>query len=258
MPLAITREVSRSIIHCELTHLSRVPIDVARAREQHEQYRAALRGLGLEVVCLPEEPNLPDSVFVEDAAIVLDEVAVLTNPGADSRKPEVESATRALAPYRRLLRVTPPAALDGGDVLVVGKRVFVGLSLRSNAAAVEQLRGLLDPFGYIVLGVPVTGCLHLKTAVTQVVENTLLINPAWTDKSFFAGFDFIEVDPSEPYAANALRIDEALIYPSAFRQTRERLGAVCRHIVTVDVDELARAEGGVTCCSLVFEGQKPG
>jgi dimethylargininase len=251
--IAITREVSRSIVNCELTHLARTPIDVSRARAQHEQYRAALRALGLEVVSLPEEPDLPDSVFVEDAAIVLDEVAVLTRPGADSRKPEVELMARALSPYRRLLRVESPGTLDGGDVLVAGKHIFVGLTLRSNAAAVEQLQRMLHPFGYRVTGVPVTDCLHLKSGVSQVTEDTLLINPAWVDRSNFDGFKFIEVDPSEPFAANALMVEGTLIFPSAFPKTRQRLETVGRTIVPVEADELAKAEGGVTCCSLIFK-----
>jgi dimethylargininase len=249
--IAITREISRSIVNCELTHLARTPIDVARARAQHERYRAALRALGLEVVSLPEEPDLPDSVFIEDTAIVLDEAAVLTRPGADSRRPEVESVARALEPYRQLLRVTAPATLDGGDVLVVGKKIFVGQTLRSNAAAVEQLSDLLKSFGYEVTGVPVTDCLHLKSGVSQTAEDTLLINPAWVDKSYFEGFKFIEVDPSEPYAANALMVKGALVYPSAFPRTRKRLETVGRPIVPVEADELAKAEGGVTCCSLI-------
>jgi dimethylargininase len=253
MFIAITRQVSRSIVNCELTHLARTPIDVSRACAQHEQYRAALRALGLEVVSLPEEPDLPDSVFVEDAAIVLDEVAVLTRPGADSRKPEVELMERVLSPYRRLLSVESPGTLDGGDVLVAGKRIFVGLTLRSNAAAVEQLQRMLHPFGYRVAGVPITDCLHLKSGVSQVAEDTLLINPAWVDRSNFDGFKFIEVDPSEPFAANALMVEGALIHPSAFPQTRKRLEAVGRTIVPVEADELAKAEGGVTCCSLIFK-----
>ena len=118
--LAITRPVSRAIEHCELTYLDRNPINVNRAHAQHQQYIQALRGLGLDLISLPEEPDLPDSVFVEDTAIVLDEIAVLTNPGADSRKPEVDSVSLILAPYRRMLRITSPATLDGGDVLTVG------------------------------------------------------------------------------------------------------------------------------------------
>ena len=251
MKIAITREVPRSIVDCELTHLARTPIDVTRARAQHEQYRAALRALGLEVLSLPEEPDLPDSVFVEDAAIVLDEVAALTNPGASSRKPEVDSVARALEPHRPLLRVAPPATLDGGDVLTVGKAIYVGLTLRSNAAAVEQLRVLLNPFGYAVFGVPVTNCLHLKTGVTQVAERALLINPNMADKKYFPGYDFVEVDPSEPNAGNALLIGETILFPAAFPKTRERLKRLGRPIVTLEADELAKAEGGVTCCSLI-------
>ena len=253
MKIAITREVSRSVVNCELTHLARTPIDVTRAREQHEQYRAALRGLGVEVISLPEEPDLPDSVFVEDTAIVLDEVAVLTRPGAESRRAEVESVARALEPYRRLLRISAPGTLDGGDVLTVGKEIFVGLTLRTNAAAIEQLRVLLNPFGYAVIDVPVTDCLHLKSGITQVAEKTLLINPAWVDKKYFEGFDFIEIDPSESYAANALMIGDALIYPAAFRQTAKRLEGLARSTVRVEADELAKAEGAVTCCSLIFD-----
>lgn len=253
MKIAITREVSRSVVNCELTHLARTPIDVTRAREQHEGYRAALRSLGVEVICLPEEPDLPDSVFVEDAAIVLNEVAVLTRPGAESRRAEVESIARALEPYRRLLRITAPGSLDGGDALTVGKVLYVGLTLRTNAAAIEQLRVLLNPFGYAVIGVPVTECLHLKSAVTQVDEKTLLINPAWADKKYFAGFDFIDIDPSEPYAANALMIGDALIYPTAFRQTAKRIEGLARTTVRVEADELGKAEGAVTCCSLIFD-----
>lgn len=252
--VAITRAVSRSITRCELTCLDRTRIDVARARVQHEQYRDALHRLGLDVVCLPEEPDLPDSVFVEDAAIVFDEVAVLTNPGAASRKPEVDSVARALRPFRPILRVTAPATLDGGDVLLVGRTIYVGLSSRSNQAAVEQMRVLVGPFGYTVAGVPVRDGLHLKTGVTRVADRTLLINPGMVSREHFPGVHFVEVDPSEPNAANALLVGDTIIFPAAFPRTRERLERFGWPLVTVDADELARAEGGVTCCSLIVNG----
>ena len=111
--------------------------------------------------------------------------------------------------------------MDGGDVLVVGKTMFVGISSRSNQAAIEQMQAILSTFGYAVRGVEVTGCLHLKSAVTQVGENRLLLNPAWVKKDDFPGMDFIEVDPSEPYAANAVLVREQVIYPSVFPQTRK-------------------------------------
>lgn len=253
MFIAITREVSPAINECELTNLEREPINYQRACEQHRQYVAALRLLGLEVKTLPAEPTLPDSVFVEDTALVLDECALITRPGADSRKPEVDSIVKVLAPYRKLFHVQAPARVDGGDILRAGKKIYVGLSTRSDNSAVEQMQNYLRPYGYQVKGVAVTGCLHLKSAVTQVAEDTLLINPEWADKSFFAEMKFIEIDASEPHAANAVMIGETIIYPASFPKTQKRLKDAGIKMVTVDADELAKAEGAVTCCSLIFK-----
>jgi len=250
---AITRAVSRAILNCELTHLERIPIDLENARRQHQAYEEALRLLGVEVVSLPEEPDLPDSVFVEDTAILLDECALLTRPGADSRKPEVESIARALAPYRSLHQVQSPGSVDGGDVLQVGKSIWVGLTTRSNQSAIDQMQEFLKPYGYSVRGVPVHGCLHLKSAVTQAAENTLLINPAWVEKSDFPGMEFIEIDPSEPSAANVLLVGETAVYQPAYPKTLQRLEKAGIHPVLVDASELAKAEGALTCCSLLFQ-----
>ena len=252
MWIAVTREVSRAIVNCELTHLERKPIDVRRARTQHAGYEAALKGLGVAVLSLPEEPALADSVFVEDTALVLDECAIILRPGADSRKPETESIARALAPYRKLFHIEAPARVDGGDILRLGKRIYIGLSSRSDTNAVEQIQAFLEPYGYEVHAVNVTGCLHLKSAVTQVAADTLLINPEWVDKGNFAGMKFIEIDPSEPYAANALMIDDAVLYPGAFPDTCKKLKDAGIKVVSVDADELAKAEGALTCCSLIL------
>jgi dimethylargininase len=256
MPIAITRQVSPAIARCELTHLERVAIDVELAQAQHRQYEVCLAALGCEVQSLPAEPDLPDSVFIEDAAIVLDELAIITRPGADSRRPETVSIARALEPYRRLVNIEAPSTVDGGDVLRVGKTLYVGLSSRSNPSAIEQMQSALRPYGYTVQGVPVQGCLHLKSAVTQAAEDALLINPNWVDKRTFRTWRLIEVDAAEPYAGNALLIGGTLIYPASFPRTRERLEAHDIHMMTVDVSELAKAEGAVTCCSLVFEPLK--
>ncbi len=254
MLIAITRKVSRSIVACELTHMERTPIDIGLARQQHRQYEEILQELGLAVLSLPEEPDLPDSVFVEDCAIVLDECAIITRPGAGSRRPETASIAAALAPYREPSTIQAPGTVDGGDVLTVGKNIYVGLTTRSNQSAIEQMQEFVKPYGYSVHGVPVSGCLHLKSAVTQVAEDTLLINPAWVDKKIFPHMDFIEIDPTEPYAANALKIGRAVIYQPAFPKTIERLAAVGIHPILVDQSELAKAEGALTCCSLVFKG----
>jgi dimethylargininase len=252
MLVAITRQISPRFNECELTHLDRQPIDLELARAQHHEYEAVLRELGCEVISLPPEADLPDSVFVEDVALVFDEVAVITRPGADSRKPETASIAEALKPYRTLRTIEVPGTIDGGDVLCVGRTIYVGLSSRSNRSGVEQLQRILTPYSYTVKGVEVTGCLHLKSAVTQVSEDTLLINPAWMDRSIFGDMKFIEVDESEPSAANAVWIDNAVIYPSSFPKTQRRLEEAGLRLKIVAATEVAKAEGAVTCCSLIF------
>lgn len=252
MVIAITREVSPRFEACEITHIERTPIDLTIARAQHCGCVNALRELGCEVIELPAEADLPDSVFVEDTAFILPEVAVITRPGADSRKPETESIIRALSPHIKLVNVREPATVDGGDVLVLGKNVYIGLSTRSNQEAIDQLNNLLCEYGYTVTGLQLHDCLHLKSAVTRVDDKTLLINKNWVDTSHFADFDLIEVDPSEPYAANCLPVGENIIYPTAFPNTRSKLEERGYKVVAVDVSELAKAEGAVTCCSLII------
>ena len=252
MTIAITREVSSRFNECEITHIDRAPIEVSIARAEHHEYVKALTQLGCQVIELPEEPDLPDSVFVEDTAFILDEAAVITRPGADSRKPETESIIRALSPHRPLIHVTEPATVDGGDVLVLGKNIYIGISTRSNEASVRQIQELLDKYGYTVTGVEMHDCLHLKTAVTKVDEKTLLINQKWVDSFHFKNFDLIDVDPSEPFAANCLPVNGHIIFPTSFPKTRAKLESRRYKIQAVSVDELAKAEGAVTCCSLII------
>ncbi len=251
MILAITRDISARFDECEITHIDRTPIDLNIARQQHHAYNEALKELGCAVLQLPAQNDLPDSVFVEDTAIILPEAAVITNPGANSRKPEVESIINALAPYRTLVRITAPATVDGGDVLVLGKKIYIGLSTRSNIEAVQQMQELLRPYEYTVLGIEMHDCLHLKTAVTQVDDKTLLINRKWVDVENFEGFNLIDVDASEPFAANCLPINGQIIFPVAFPKTRAILEKRGYKVRQVHVDELAKAEGAVTCCSLI-------
>jgi dimethylargininase len=252
MPIAITRKVSPRFNECEITHIDRSPINVELACAQHHEYVKALASLGCRVIELPAETDLPDSVFVEDAAFILPEVAVITRPGADSRKPETETIIRALSPYLPLVHVTEPATIDGGDVLVLGKHIYIGISTRSNTASLHQIQGLLRNYGYQVTGVEMHDCLHLKTAITKVDEETLLINPKWVDTVHFKNFNWIEVEPSEPFAANCLPVSGSVIYPTVFPNTQKRLEQKGFIIFNVNVSELAKAEGAVTCCSLII------
>jgi len=257
MFIAITRDVSRTLANCELSYVGRTEIDLELAAGQHQAYRSALQSLGCRVEALPAEHDLPDAVFVEDTALVFDEIAITTRPGAPSRRAEVASVARVLQRHRTLRTIEAPGTIDGGDVMRIGRTVYVGQAARSNAAAVEQLRDLLGAAspagsGYTVHAVPTRECLHLKSAVTQVADDTLLINPAWVDASTFAQFRLIEVDPAEEHAANALRIGDGIIYPTSFPRTQRKLEACGIALTIVDVSELQKAEGAVTCCSVVF------
>src|SRR5688572_15666439 len=252
MLIAITRDVSPSLAECELTHVDRTPIDVELAQNQHRGYQRVLASLGCRVLNLEAEPAMPDAVFVEDVAVVLDEVAVMTRPGAPSRRGEVASIAELLRRHRPLRTIEAPGTLDGGDVLRVGRTLYVGQSGRSNAEGIAQLANAIAEFGYRVQAVPVRGCLHLKSAVTAVRDDTLLMQPACVEASLFPGFNVIEVDPAEEHAANVLRIGDSVVMPACFPRTEQRLREAGVDVVTVDVSELQKAEGAITCCSLVF------
>lgn len=251
--IAITRPVSRALARCELTHLERREIDIELARRQHACYEQALRDAGCEVRTLEELCDFADSVFVEDTAIVLDNVAVLTLPGAVSRQGEIESMAAALADYRECVRIHAPGTLDGGDVLRLGRMLYVGASARSTIDGVEQLRRLVAKFGYRVEAVAMNGCLHLKSAVTQVAPDLLLINPDWVDAHRFAGYRLLAVDANEPFAANAVWLDDCVVYSSSFPRTAEKLRDAGIDVRLVEMSETEKAEGGVTCCSVIFE-----
>ncbi len=253
MLTAITRAVSPAIVHCELSFIDRKPIDLATAQEQHHAYETLLQKLGARLISLPAEPELSDSMFVEDPAIVLDELAVILPLGTETRRPEAASLAQALAKFRKLEYVSLPGNLEGGDVLRIGRKIFVGLTQRSNAEGIRQLAVILAPHNYEVIVVPVTGCLHLKSAVTLLGRNTLLANRAWFDAAPLAGHEWIDVDPAEPHAANALALAGAIIFPASFPRTRARIEARGFHITSLDISELQKAESGLTCSSLLFE-----
>jgi dimethylargininase len=253
MLTAITRAVSPEINNCELGYLPRQEIDVAKAVEQHRKYEVSLRELGAEVISLPAEPGLPDCMFVEDPAVVVEQVAVMTRMGAASRRQEAESLARVLARFRPLQWLRAPATLEGGDVLRVGSTLFVGLSARTNQAGLEQLAGFLSPLGYCVRAVPVRGCLHLKSGCCAIGDRRILANREWIDTPAFDGFEIVDVPPEEPGAANVLTIGDTALLPSAYPRTAELLERLGWHVRQLDISELMKAEAGLTCSSILLE-----
>jgi len=250
---AITHRISPRLAECELTFHTRQPIDLRLAESQHEAYCRTLERLGLEVRRLEGNRDFPDACFVEDTAVVFDELALICRPGAESRRGETAIIAGELARHRELAHIEAPATLDGGDLLAVGRSIFVGLSRRTNAAGFEAVARILRPRGYEVKAVETTGSLHLKSAVTAIDDGTLFVTPQWIDTAPFAGFELITTPGEEPEAANVLRVGETLLVAAGFPRAAALLAARVPRLELVDISELRKAEAGLTCSSLIFD-----
>lgn len=250
--LALTRLPSPRMADCQLTFVARSAIDFPRAVAQHAEYRQALADCGAHVLALDANLDLPDCVFLEDTAIVLDEVAIVCRLGAESRRGEAAAIESVLRQYREIERVESPATLEGGDVLRIGRTLLVGLSSRTNAAGVARLADISGRYGYTVCAVPVTGSLHFKTACTALPDGRLLVNPAWIDRAPLCGFEQIAVPESEPWGANMACLAQRVIAAAFNRQTVDLIRSLGFVVHAVDLGEFAKAEGGVTCLSILL------
>lgn len=249
---AITRAVSPAMNRCEISYIERIEINLEKALAQHAAYEDCLRGMGLDVISLPPDPDFPDSIFVEDPAIVLDEVAIMTLPGAESRRGEGNSLAEALAPFRELRWIKAPGTLEGGDVMRVNRVLYVGASGRSNAEGAAQLADIVRPFGYSVQRVAVRGCLHLKSACVYLGDGLVLANRAWADTAALSSVRIAEVASDEPDAANVLTFEGNALIADCFPSTAKLVNDLGWRMKLVDISELRKAEAGVTCSSLIF------
>lgn len=251
--IALVRKPGLELERCALTFRRRERIDVARAREQHAGYVAALERLGVEVQTLPRLPQAPDATFVEDAAFVLDELAVVGRSATEHRRGELASVRSALAPHRQVLELPAPATLDGGDVLVCEELVFVGQSRRTNHLALKTVAHALLDHGYLVKAVEVRAALHLKTAVTYLGDERLLAHRAWLPSGRLQGLELVEVHPDEPFGANVLRLGDRVLLSQSFPRTAETLDRLGYRIEALELGELEKAEAGITCLGLLFQ-----
>jgi dimethylargininase len=250
--IAITRTPGPELAWCELTHLERVPIDISQALAQHRAYRDALRDARFDVIELPSDSALPDGVFVEDTAVVLDELAVITSPSPPSRRGEWPAVEAALLPFRRIVRLSAEAFLEGGDVLRVGRTLYVGQGGRTTAAGLRALADSVRPFGYAVVPVRLDGCLHLKSACCALDDGSLLVNRAWLDAGAFSGLRLVDVPAEEPWGANILRLPGVTFVSAGAPRTADLVSSLGHSLAMLDVSELHKAEAGLTCMSLVF------
>jgi len=253
MNVALTHIISPNIAQCELSFIERSPIDYDRAVQQHEAYCALLQECGLRVIELTVNSSFPDSTFIEDTAVVVEEIVLTSRMGAESRRGEVAGVESVLAAYRTIDRILHPATLEGGDVLQSGEKIFVGITPRTNAAGVSSITAILEPFGYRIIPVPVRGCLHLKSACTLIDAETILMNPHWVDPDPFKDFRVITLPDEEPWAANALLVDTHVCMHAGFTRTIEILQKHGFQVKTVDISELLKAEAGMTCSSIIFD-----
>jgi dimethylargininase len=251
--LALTHLPSPALDHGLRTHVGRNPVDFGRALRQHADYCEMLRQCGAVVRILDVSRDLADSVFVEDTAVVLDEVAVLASMGDEARRTEPAGIERVLREYRQVERIEPPATLEGGDVLRVGRTLLVGLSGRTNAAGVSALEAVARRYNYDVRAIAVRGCLHLKTACTALDERRLLVNPAWLDVSRLRDFELVRVADSETWAANALRVGDTICLAAGHECTAQGIRQFGHDVLLTDISEFAKAEGGMTCLSLLID-----
>lgn len=250
---ALTHKISPRIAECEVTFINRSPINLRLAARQHDNYCAVLRGLGVIVEELSENESYPDSCFVEDTAIVVDELAIICSMGVPSRRGETALIKRELARYREIAHVSLPATIEGGDVLRIGRKMFVGQSSRTNLGGIEEIARILRPYGYRVRPVRTKGSLHLKSACTAIDEETLFVNPDWVELDAFGGFHLVHTPAEEPWSANILRVGSTVCAQAGFPRALELMERVAGKVETIDISELRKAEAGLTCSSIIFE-----
>ncbi len=227
--------------------------DLDLALNQHKRYVDLLRSLGLSVTVLPPESGYPDACFVEDTAVVVREVAVIARPGAPSRQGEIKSMMGPLSTYRPLARIEAPGTLDGGDILQVGHRFFIGISDRTNGHGARQLGDILSAHGYESTFIEVAAGLHLKSSLNFIGQNTMLVTRDFADHPAIQNFRRIICPAGEEYAANTLLVNNTLVTPSGYPATRALLSAFDLPVIELDTSEYRKMDGGLTCLSLRLE-----
>ncbi|HEX5888648.1 MAG TPA: arginine deiminase-related protein [Pyrinomonadaceae bacterium] len=252
---ALTRGVSPTIGDCKLTFMERERIDVAAATRQHEAYRQCLTKMGVQITSLDLLPDAPDAVFIQDTAVVVDEVAIVATMGAACRAEEVESVAQVLSLHRPLKRLSPPATLEGGDIVRIGRTLYVGDSGRTNRDGIRQLSEMLAPYDYQVIPAGVRGCLHLSTGCSYLGRGLMLLNPVWVDAAPFQQFEILEVPETESWAANTIAVGDTVLMASAFERTCALVQERGFNVIATDISELQKAEGALTCMSLMFDAR---
>jgi dimethylargininase len=249
---AVTRGIPDTFSDAVVEVAPPEPIRTDVARRQHLAYVKALQSLGLVVTVLPAEDRFPDCCFVEDCAVYADGIALITRPGTRSRRGEEISIADALRPHARLQWMAAPATLEGGDCLLMGRRWYVGRSERSNAAGACRLREVFGPLGFEVVEVPVGGLLHLKCVCSCLGDGVLLLADGAVPPDAFPDVRVIRVPADEAYAANCVAVNGTVLMPAGFPAARRAIEAEGLRVQELDVSEIRKADGSLTCLSLLL------
>ncbi|MDH3216646.1 MAG: arginine deiminase family protein [Candidatus Krumholzibacteria bacterium] len=227
-------------------------IDVDRAKMQHDQYCQLLSTFKITVTRMAADDTLPDCCFVEDPVLVIDDRAIILSMGAPSRAGEGALIGRTLSAHKRVVNIRPPATLEGGDVLRIGTRLYVGLSERSNREGLEALRALVADDGFEVVGVELDNVIHLKAVCSYLGDSHILLCPGYLDESVFADYERIEVPAEEAYGANSLAINGKVLVAEGFPKTKMRIEKSGFETVACAMSEFRKADGGLSCLSVRF------
>ncbi len=258
MPIrAIVREVADTFQWATVATPPEVPISVRLAKEQHRAYVQALRDAGVEVMVLPADDRFPDCCFVEDCALLVGRTALITNIGISTRRGEEATIAAALQGEVRIERMESPATLDGGDCLVVGHKIYVGLYNRTNAEGAKRVREVFEPMGYTVVPVPLHGGLHLKSACSYAGEGRILLAEYTIPPDVFRGVEIITVPGAEAYAANCVSIASKILMSDGYPTARRMIEAAGFEVIALDTSEIRKADGALTCLSVLIRSDGP-
>lgn len=250
--IAIVRDVPDSFQKCLTSFHTKVQIDVALAKHQHQQYCNTLSSLGLKLIRIEADDTLPDCCFTEDTAIVVDDFAVITIPGAPGRILETIEIEKILSPLKTIVHITNPGTIDGGDVLKIGKKIFIGNSARTNVEGISQVDTIVKPLGYEVIPVKIQDTLHLKSVCTYLGGGCILLAEGYLDDKIFSEYDKVVVPKEEEYCANCLVVKGNVLIPKGFPKTKGLIEMKGYRVVELDMSEIEKAEGALTCLSVIF------
>jgi dimethylargininase len=249
---AIVRDVPESFRESVSVLNTSHDIDLEIAKMQHLKYCNTLSKLGINIIRLDTDDSLPDCCFTEDIIAIADDIAIITNPGIQSRVAETKALEKTLSVFKDVFRITSPGTIEGGDVLKIEKTIYIGISSRTNMEGIRQFTSILEPRGYWIKPVEIRNTLHLKSVCTYLGNRRIILAEGYFDINVFSGFEKIIVPREEEYCANCLFVNNRVLIPKGFPKTKALIEAKGLIVSELEMSEFRKADGAVTCLSVIF------